>query len=216
MSRSIVCTPRKAAFRFCAADVLLLTSLLLVLSQGCAASTATPQTTPKVATKPGEELAKKGMDLARQGDDFGAEQYLEAAIKAGYDEGPATRVMVATCISGGRLERARTHAQLYVDRHPDDWIFHHVLATIYFAEGQPVVSREILTVLLAEHPDHAPSHFLLGLVLRDQMGDMDGARLAFEQYLALEPAGEHQEEARAWLRRARAFPVLAESKAKRR
>lgn len=208
--------PRNATLCLRAVDVLLLTGLLFVFTQGCAASTPTTPTSPRVEAGPGVELAKKGMELAAHGDDFGAEQYLEAAIKAGYPEGQATRVMVTSCISGGRLERARTHAQRYVDRHPDDWIFHHVLATIYFAEGQALLSREILTLLLAEHPEHAPSHFLLGLVLRDQMGDMNGARHAFAQYLALAPAGEHQEEARAWLRRAHAYPVITESRAKRR
>jgi len=206
---------RKRQVRFRAAELGWVGLLLAALS-GCGATQHEGTTAAHTEARPGEELAQKGAALAAQGDDFGAEQYLESAIKAGYPEGPATRLMVSSCIGGGRLERARTHAQHYVERHPDDWIFHHVLASIYFAEGQGVFAREVLTLLLAEHPEHAPSYFLLGLVLRDQMGDMEGARHAFEQYLALAPAGDHQEEARAWLRRSRAFPAVAESKAKRR
>jgi tetratricopeptide (TPR) repeat protein len=184
------------------------------IGPGCASvKTATPSV---AEAQPGEDHARRGLELAKQGDDFGAEQYFQAAIKAGYSERAATRLMVTTCIAGGRLERARTHAERYVERNPADWIFLHVLASIYFAEGQADQASQLLALVLSEHPDHAPSHFLQGMVMRDQVGDFAAARASFERYLALAPSGEHHEEARAWLRRARSYPMPKKSKEDRR
>jgi tetratricopeptide (TPR) repeat protein len=179
---------------------------------GCATARPAPSNAASVA---GGELVQRGVELARQGDDLGAEQYFDAAIKAGYPAPAATRLMVSSCLAGGRLERARSHAQRYVDRHPEDWIFHHMLASIEFAEGNGGQARAVLELLLDEHPEHAPSHFLLGLVLRDQLGELDGARAAFEGYLALAPEGEHADEARAWVRRSKNFPTARKGKSTR-
>jgi tetratricopeptide (TPR) repeat protein len=181
--------------------------LLVCMLAGCA--TIKP---PAPVAPDGNFLVQQGIALASQGDDLGAEQYFEAAIRAGYPAGPATRLMVGSCIAGGRLERARSHAQRYADSHPDDWIFQHVLASIAFAEGQGMQARVLLSMLLSDHPEHAPSQFLLGMVLRDQLGDIDEARGAFARYLELAPSGEHAEEARAWIRRAQFFPAARKSK----
>lgn len=175
---------------------------------GCA--TQPPPRPPRVAgddALPGAELAAAGLKLAARGDDFSAEQYLVAAVSAGYPEAPLTRIMVKSCIAGGRLERALSHAQSYVERHPEDWIFHHVLASIHFAKGDGPLAQQALELVLSEHPDHAESHYLMGLILRDQLGALQRARDEFEQYLALSPSGAHHQETRAWLRRAQAFPV---------
>jgi Flp pilus assembly protein TadD len=168
---------------------------------GCA------QTVPRPEPAPSTLLMQQGMALAASGDDFAAEQYLEAARDAGYSESQVIRELVKVCVSAGKLERATSYARAYLERNPDDWIFHHVVASIYFATGDVVRARYELQQLLSEHAEHAESHFLLGHILREQGADFAGARSAFEQYLRMAPEGPHAREVRAWIRRSASFPV---------
>lgn len=190
-------------------------AVCLAWSVGCASAPPKPVTVSQAPALPGAELAAAGFALAAKGDDFGAEQYLLAAVAAGYPEGPVTRAMIKSCVAGGRLESALAHGQSYVDRHPEDWIFNHVIASIHFAKGDSVMARQAIEMVIADHPGHAESQYLYGVIMRDQVGDMVRARDAFEQYLSLEPNGSHAGEVRAWVRRARSFPV-AVNKVKRR
>jgi len=171
----------------------------LAVLTGCAGRPATG-TTP-AQPPPAEQLLEHALFLAASGDDFAAEQYLSAALSAGHPPDRVARELVRVCVQGGRLERALSHARSYVERHPEDWIFHHVVATIEFAKGDAPAARSEVEYVLAEHPEHAESHFLRGIILRDEYADMRGARRALERYLTLAPDGEHASEVRAWVRR---------------
>lgn len=187
-------------------------AILMVLTAlgGCATSRAPVQARPSAA----QELLDRGLFLASQGDDFAAEQYLSAALSAGHPHDRVARELVRVCVQGGRLERALSHAQSYVETHPDDWIFHHVLATIQFAKGDVASAQAELNLVLSEHPEHADSHFLRGVILRDALSDVRGARRALERYLQLEPEGSHASEARAWVRRAAAQPTVKKGRSR--
>jgi tetratricopeptide (TPR) repeat protein len=183
-------------------------SLALLALLACATCLPGCAKPAPVYPKPGaSELMQRGVFLADQGDDFGAEQYFVAARSAGYPEPRIVRELVHVCVGAGRLEQALTHAQSYLDRNPDDWALRHVLASIEFAKGDRLGARHELTLVLAEHPEHAESTFLLALVLRDGFADFAGATAIFQRYLELAPAGAHANETRAWLRRAASFPV---------
>lgn len=179
-----------------------LQAVLLGTLLGACAKPA-PRTMPLDAAA----LARHGLMLAQHGEDFAAEQYLEAARKAGYPEQEAVRQLVGVCLQAGRIERGLTHAESYLEQNPDDWVMRHLVASMLFAKGDDLRARHELETLLAEHPEHAESQFLLGVVLRDRYSDVAATRGAFERYLALAPTGTHAGEARGFLRRAAAFPV---------
>lgn len=183
-----------AAHRICLCYCLLALSASLL---GC----AKPAVVAPSAVTP-SELMQRGIFLADQGDDFAAEQYFDAARSAGYPEAKVVRELVSVCIKAGRLEHALAHASAYIDRNPDDWLLHHVIATIHLAKGEYDAAHAELDLLLSEHAEHAESHFMLGVLLRDGYVDVGGARAAFERYLMLAPEGSHAAEARAYVRRA--------------
>ena len=178
--------------------------LLPVALSACAAHAAPPQV-PKTSG----QLLSRGLAYAQQGEDLAAEQYLAAARAAGAPEARVVRELITVCVRSGRLEQALRHGQLYVENHPEDKVVRHALASIYFAKGEALSARHELQQLLAEWPEHADSHFLLALILRDQYADMAGARRSLEHYLALAPSGPYAAEARAWIKRSATFPVSA-------
>ena len=147
------------------------------------------------------DLMQRGVVLAEYGDDFAAEQYFDAARNAGYPEREVVRQLVQVCVRAGRLEQALMHARSYADRTPEDWLMHHVIATILFVKGEMMPAVHELELVLSEHPEHAESRYLLAIVRRDGIGDIASARMAFEQYLELAPEGAHAAEAKAFIRR---------------
>jgi tetratricopeptide (TPR) repeat protein len=179
--------------------------LLALLSLSACASRAAPVQTAH-APSAGELLAR-GLEYARTGEDLAAEQYFTAARAAGEPEQRVVRELITVCVRSNRLEHALMHGRLYMERYPDDHIIRHAMASIHFAKGDALSARHELELLLGEWPDHAESHFLLALILREQYADMEGARHSLEQYLALAPTGAHAGEARAWIKRSATFPV---------
>jgi len=181
--------------------------LFAVVSLSACASRIVParSTAPKTSA----ELLTRGLNYALAGDDLAAEQYLSAARAAGEPEDRVVRELIKVCVRAGRLEQARQHGENYVERFPDDNVIRFALASIYFAKGDGLSARHELEQLVVEWREHAESHFLLGLILRDQFSDMSGARRSLEQYLALAPTGAHATEARGWIKRSATFPVAA-------
>ncbi len=53
--------------------------------------------------------------------------------------------------------------------------------------------------MVKDKPDMAPAHFALGVLLRDEQGDLVQADLHFREYLRLDPRGAHVDEARGSL-----------------
>ena len=47
----------------------------------------------------------------------------------------------------------------------------------------------------AESPENVEARYVLAVVLRDEVGDLDAADLEFREYLRLAPKGSHAEEA---------------------
>jgi Tfp pilus assembly protein PilF len=178
--------------------------LVAVALSGCATRAAPVQMAPA-----GEDLLARGLGFALAGDDLAAEQYLTAARAAGEPENRIVRELIKVCVRSGRLEQARQHGENYVERHPDDNPVRFALASIYFAKGDTMSARHELERLVVDWPQHAESHFLLALILRDQYSDVAGARHSLEQYLTLAPTGLHAGEARAWIKRSASFPVPA-------
>jgi predicted Zn-dependent protease len=140
-------------------------------------------------------LYAEGMAQAQAGDFARAEQYLASAQRAGHDEQATSRALVAVCVRASRLRSALLYGRAALAHHPDDLALGRLVASLHWALGEPAAARDELTRILARAPDDPASHYLLALAL-DNAAE---ARNHYARYLALDPEGNHAEEARAAL-----------------
>ena len=102
------------------------------------------------------------------------------------------------------MREALGYAQDFLRRHPDDWRVRCLVATLDAALGRHRRAADELRRVLAQRPDVAQAHYLLGVVERDAQGDgqadENATRASFEAYLAREPRGAFAAETAAWLR----------------
>jgi len=175
--------------------------LLLALCAGCVESTPKPTGTPgdPLKTVPANELFRRGIALGNAGDLIRAEQYLAAAIDHGYPAERALPPLLRVCVASSRLRAALGHAEPYLQEHPEAWSLRYLVASIYLGIGEVDEARASLERVIADAPDQPDAYFLLGVVLRDGVGDRPGAARRFERYLELAPEGQHVIEARAAL-----------------
>jgi predicted Zn-dependent protease len=170
--------------------------LCLVLCAACAAQVSQ---SPSLAGQQAAMLYARGQELAQLGDFTRAEHYLLAARRAGYDETTLVRTLVAASIQGGRLRSAVRHAQAYLARHPHDEALRRLLASVYWALGEPALAWRELSQLLVRAPRDAEAHYLEALVLSHWPSCRFQMHAAYRRYIELAPAGAHAEEARAAL-----------------
>jgi tetratricopeptide (TPR) repeat protein len=185
----------------------LLLVLLSVLSACGHAQTARPATPRSLGEVAPAELFEKGRLLANTGDHVAAEQFLVAALRRGYPEEACVRELVRVCVAGGRMDSALTHAEPYLERHPEDFRLRQVVASVYLALGDIAQARGELERVIEVEPAVPEAQFLMAVLLRDDFSDPESARLHFANYLALAPNGDHASEARFWLKRAERAPV---------
>lgn len=175
--------------------------IALALVAGCAESTPKPTGTPgdPLKTVPANELFRRGIALGNAGDLIRAEQYLAAAIDRGYPAEQALPPLLRVCLASSRLRAALSHAEPYLAEHPEAWSLRYLVASIYLGIGNVDQARSSLERVILDAPDQPDAYFLLGVVLRDGVGDRPGAAQRFERYLELAPKGQHVSEARAAL-----------------
>ena len=75
----------------------------------------------------------------------------------------------------------------------------YLVASIHLALGHMDVARRHLEEVIAQEPSDPSAHYLLGVLLRDAVGDRPRAAASFGRYLELSPGGEHAAEVRAFL-----------------
>ncbi|HEU5058942.1 MAG TPA: tetratricopeptide repeat protein [Kofleriaceae bacterium] len=175
--------------------------IALALLAGCAGATPKPAGDPGDPLKkvPPEELFRRGIALGNAGDLIRAEQYLAAAIDRGYPAEKALPPLLRVCLASSRLRAALGHAEPYLAEHPEAWSLRYLVASIHLGIGNMEEARASLERVIADAPDQPDAYFLLGVVLRDGVGDRPGAARRFERYLELAPKGQHVSEARAAL-----------------
>jgi tetratricopeptide (TPR) repeat protein len=190
-----------------------------LLTVGCARSAPRPAGPP-----PGDplggvraaELYKRGLAMAGGGDFVRAEQYLLSAVARGYPEDRVLPHLIRICVASSRLRSALRHAEPYLERNPDAWSLRYLVASLYLGVGDADRARESLEQVIADAPDQPDAYYLLGLVLRDEVGDRPAAAGRFARYLDLAPDGEHAAEVRAAVRALEAPRRLAAAPARKR
>jgi tetratricopeptide (TPR) repeat protein len=173
------------------------------LSGGCGPTTPAEKaqadmvTFKKEATT--ENLVNRGRAFAAVGDTTRAEEYLAAALDQGANPNDILPLLLQVCVQTGRYRSAIQHAENHLRKHPDDVRTRFVLGTIYAAIGETKDAKTALETVVAVRPDESKAHYALAVLARDNENDVVGADRHFREYLRIEPAGSHAEEARASL-----------------
>jgi tetratricopeptide (TPR) repeat protein len=142
------------------------------------------------------ELYQHGLAMADRGDFVRAEQYLVASIERGYPEERVLPALLRACLSSSRLRAALSYAEPYLQRNPSAWSLRLLVASIYLGVGDVDRARTALEKVIRDAPAQPDAYYLLGLVLRDKIGDRPAASRTFARYLALAPEGLHAAEVR--------------------
>lgn len=181
-------------------SIVLWSGCLLVCVAGCGGATqaVSPQApiTDPLEEQNAQQLYDAGVRIAHQGDYIRAEQYLTAARDHGFPEDQVLPLLMEVCVHSSRYSAAVGYAEPYLETHPDDWRLRQLLATIQMGLGNSAAARLSLEHVVAEAPDEAVPHYMLGVLLRDELHDEPGMRAQMERYLALAPDGAHATEAR--------------------
>lgn len=147
-----------------------------------------------------DELLRRGIYLANQGDYVRAEQYLSAARARGTPDEQIIPTLMEVCVRSSRLSAALGYAEPYLVQHPDDWSLRILVASIQLGLGHVREARNHLERVLLDAPtEPAEAHYLLGVTLVDS-GQQEDAVTHFRRYMELAPEGTHSDEVRGILR----------------
>lgn len=137
--------------------------------------------------------------LARGGDTVRAQQYLLLAQKQGAPGREVLPRLMQLYVADGQYRLAIEHGEGYLRRFPSDTRLRQLLASLYVAVGDGAAAARNYEAVVQREPDNAHAHFALGALLHDQEAEHARVDAHYRVYLALEPRGEHAEEARAGL-----------------
>lgn len=175
----------------------------LALAAGACAPHAGDKLAAQVRAVETEETPRKllarGRAFGSVGDNTRAEQYFAAALDHGAEPRVALPLLFRACAEERRFRAAIDYAEPQLKRHPGDYHLRFVVASFYVTIGETSAARVQLESVAKQSPDFAPVHFALGVLLRDEAGDVVSADAQFREYLRIEPLGAHAEEARGSL-----------------
>ncbi|HMJ10237.1 MAG TPA: tetratricopeptide repeat protein [Polyangiaceae bacterium] len=146
-----------------------------------------------------ELLLERAHAFASAGDYTRAEQYGNLALKRGGREQDVLPLLVEVCVRDMRYRAAIAYIEHHLRRHPREDRLRFVLAALHVGLGEIEPARETLERVIEQRPDHAGAHYALAVLLRDKLGSRALADAHFREYLRLDPAGPHVEEARVSL-----------------
>jgi tetratricopeptide (TPR) repeat protein len=146
-----------------------------------------------------ERLLARARAFAQIGDFTRAEQYIDAARLSGAESDQVLPLLLEVCIKDKRYRSAVQHTQDYLRKRPRAYRVRFMLATLYVGLAEADAARREFERVLREEPNHAAAHYMLALVLRDDLGHLGEADLHFREYLRLEPRGTHAEDAESAL-----------------
>ena len=163
-------------------------------------------------------LVERGKAFAAVGDHTRAEEYLASGIEAGADPRDVLPLLLDVCVKTGRYRSAIQHGENHLRKFPHDMRTRVMVGALYAAINESKQAKEQLERVVTSDADdgadagkaadpaapgpvrlQAQAHYLLAVVARDNDNDVVGADRHFREYLRMEPAGAHAEEARASL-----------------
>ena len=144
-----------------------------------------------------ELLFERGKAFASVGDMTRAEEYLAAAMDAGYDPRKVMPLLLDACTRDNRYRVAIQYAENYLRRYPADTNTWFVVGTLHAAMGEAGPAEDALLRVAKARPADPNVQFALGVLYRDLRLDPVRADEHFRAYLRLAPTGEHVGEARA-------------------
>ncbi|MEZ4406762.1 MAG: hypothetical protein R3A52_09825 [Polyangiales bacterium] len=178
--------------------------LFALALSACAGSRDTLRPPPDhdpMANVRGRQLYDQGVALARRNDLVRAEQYLAESMTRGMPQRQVLPMLLRVCVAASRFRAAVGYARPYLDAHPNEWALRYLIATIEAGLGEHQAARRDLESVLEQREAHAPAHFSLATLLRENFNDPVSADRHYRRYLEVEPQGEHAEEARSSLLR---------------
>ena len=148
-------------------------------------------------TLTGAQLVEIADALALNGDSVRAEQYLRRAQKENVPERVVLPRLLRLYVRDGQYRLAIEQAEHSLRRHPADTELREFLGTLYVAVGQVEQALGEFEAVVARKPDHASAHYAIASLLHRAGSEHARASEHYRAYLALEPNGEHAEEAEA-------------------
>ena len=128
-------------------------------------------------------LFERGVALAREGDLIRAEQYMATSISRGAPQEQVLPALLRVCVAGNRYRLALGYADPYLRENPDDWSLRYLVASIHLGMGDIAHARRELEQVIRDVPEEPEPHYLLAIVLRDELGDPTGAENHFRRYI---------------------------------
>ncbi|HMJ11654.1 MAG TPA: tetratricopeptide repeat protein, partial [Polyangiaceae bacterium] len=115
-------------------------------------------------------LLARARAFAQIGDFTRAEQYIDAARSSGADADDVLPLLLEVCIKDRRYRSAVQHSEDYLRRRPAAYRVRFMLATLYVGLEEAEAARRELERVLRAEPEHADAHYMLAIVLRDDLG----------------------------------------------
>lgn len=143
-----------------------------------------------------DKLVERGKLFAHVGDYTRASQYFTAALDAGARPEEVLPLLMRVYIVSGRYRLAIQLGEQQLVKQPEAHALRFLVGTLYAAIGRSDLARAHLERVVASSPNDAEAHYALAVVLRDGENDLIKADHHFREYLKLQPAGSHSEEAR--------------------
>lgn len=149
------------------------------------------------------KLLERGKAFAYVGDQTRAEEYLTAALDAGADPRQVLPLLMDVCVKSGRYRAAIQVGENHLRKHPNDVQTRLMVGVLYIAVDDTDHAKDHLLQVVARPippPEtiHGEAHYYLGVVAREKHEWKD-ADTHFREYLRIEPAGSHVEEAKGSL-----------------
>jgi hypothetical protein len=142
------------------------------------------------------------LTLERLGRAQEAEAEYRETLRLRPDSAAAALNLGATLYGEQRFPEAIEVYRQALSREPTSIRLRNNLAEAYRAAGQKSKARQEFEAILKSHPEYAPAHYGLAVLLDDQFHEPVPAAEHYRRYLALSPEAADSEQVREWLRRA--------------
>jgi len=135
---------------------------------------------------PDKDAAKVAREKRQAGDNAGAVEYYERALRASPDDA-GLKYELATCLDAcGRYHRALALVEPLMEAAPDEPIYAWFVGTEHYQLGEVDAAISVFQGLLKKHPDYPYAHSSLSQIYTDAAGHRDREKALRHAERALE------------------------------